>query len=121
MEERQLDRLSAVCGLALGKKGNPFMSYENGKDTLMEWSQDEEKPIEFRMLCSTLAQVGKFAEVKRHAKYQVIENDVIIAVGEAKYLAEKFGISSKEVRLFAREKKEYQGKIFKEVKDVERL
>lgn len=115
MEER--DKLSAVCNLALGKKSNPFMSYENGKDILIEWSQDEEKPIEFRVLCGTLAQVGKFAEVKRHAKYQVIENDIIIAVGEAKYLAGKFGISAKEVRILARGKKEYQGKIFKEVKE----
>lgn len=98
MEQRMLDKLYAVCDYALGGHKNPLMNAELGKDILMEWSRDPNKTEEFRVLCGTLARVGKYGEVKREKHiFQIIEDSSIIDIGEAKELADAYGLKTKEI------------------------
>lgn len=98
MEQRTLDKLYAVCDYALGGNKNPLMNAELGKDILMEWSRDTSKTEEFRVLCGTLARLGKYGDVKREKhEYQIIEDGVIIDIGEAKELADRYGLKTRDI------------------------
>ena len=98
MEQRMLDKLYAVCDYALGGNKNPLMNATLGKEILMEWSRDPNKTEEFRVLCGTLARVGKYGEVKREKHtFQIIEDGNIIDIGEAKELADAYELKTKEI------------------------
>ena len=117
MEQRMLDKLYAVCDYVLGGKKNPLMNAELGKDILIEWSRDDTKTEEFRVLCGTLARLGKYGEVKREQPiFQIIEDGSIVDVGEAKELADAYGFKVKDIKSAAK-----SGELLNEKWKIERV